>query len=298
MNRTWCFKICFLFLLVSCAKQEQNVALNYIIELDEFIELQEHENIKIIDLSHPKVYAKNHIKNALNIWRSDIEDTSYEYGGMKASKQQLEILFSNLGITNSDTLLLYDDKGLCEAARFWWVLQSYGFTNIKMLNGGITTWTNNGNSLTTEIPDLAKSNFVFQNNETDKLSINMKQVLLASNTKAIIIDTRTPNEFMGKTIKNGAFKAGRIPNSVLIDWTNAIDYDNTNRLKSKKELEALYSNLKVSKNDSIIVYCHSGVRSAHTAFVLTEILGYKNVFNYDGSWIEWSYNEDYPIESD
>jgi thiosulfate/3-mercaptopyruvate sulfurtransferase len=298
MNLIKFVRIGILFLLMSCNNQAEKIIPNYIIEQDEFLKTYQNKNIKIIDFSKPEVYAKRHVAGALNIWRTDIEDASYPYGGMIGSKEQLEALFSNLGITNSDTLLVYDDKGLCDAARFWWVLQNYGFTNFRMLNGGLLDWQEKGNELTKEQPTIAKSNFTFKGKEKDEYSIDKEQVFLAMLANKTIIDTRTENEFSGKTQKKGAFKAGRIPNSKLIDWTRAIDYHGSKKIKSKEELEKIYNTLGVAKNDTIIVYCHSGVRSAHTSFILTQVLGYKNVFNYDGSWTEWSYFDDYPFEKD
>jgi len=167
-----------------------------------------------------------------------------------------------------------------------------------MLNGGLTAWKLKGNELTKEQPKIIKSNFIFQEKENYEYSIDKEQVFSAMLANKTIIDARTQNEYSGKTQKKGAFKAGRIPNSQLIDWTSAIDYHGTKRIKSKEELEKIYRTLGVAKNDTIIVYCHSGVRSAHTTFILTQILGYKNVLNYDGSWTEWSYFNDYPFEKD
>jgi len=298
MNLTKYVGICIVFLFISCNNQVEKIGPNYIIEQGAFLKVYQNKNIKIIDFRKPELYAEKHIIGALNIWRSDIEDTSYPYGGMMASKEQLETLFSKLGITNSDTLLVYDDKGLCDAARLWWVLQNYGFTNFKMLNGGLTHWTAKGNELTKAQPVITKSNFTFQEKENPNLSIDKEQVFSAMHANTTIIDTRTQDEYSGKTQKKGAFKAGRIPNSKLIDWTRAIDYHGSKKIKSKEELEKIYSTLDVAKNDTIIVYCHSGVRSAHTTFILTQVLGYKNVFNYDGSWTEWSYFDDYPFEKD
>ena len=98
---------------------------------------------------------------------------------------------------------------------------------------------------------------------------------------------------MGTRWKAGAAKAGRIPNSVNLDWSEAIHFDGNKKFKSLADLERIFARLGASKEDKIIVYCHSGVRSSHTYFVLTELLGYKNVLNYDGSWTEWSHTN-YP----
>ena len=104
--------------------------------------------------------------------------------------------------------------------------------------------------------------------------------------------------FLVKDKKKGAAKGGRIPKSVHIDWAEAFNYSGDKRIKPVEELKIIYNKLNIKKNDPIIVYCHSGVRSAHTTFVLTQLLGYKNVKNYDGSWTEWSYFNDLPFKKD
>jgi thiosulfate/3-mercaptopyruvate sulfurtransferase len=284
----------FLLAFLSGCDSEK-VSENYLIEIDEFETLSKLKSTKIIDFRKLKDFQEGHVNNALNIWRTDIEDDSIPYGGMKASKEQLEKLFSKLGIENDDTLLLYDDKGLCDAARLWWVLQYYNFKNVKLLNGGLTTIKNASILLTKENKNRAPSNFRFKGTNTQFFA-SKKQIQYALNNNSILIDTRTEEEFLGKYIKKGAFKAGKIPKSKLIDWANAINYDGDKKIKSKAELNEIYAGL--NKNDTLYVYCHSGVRSAHTTFVLTQILDYKNILNYDGSWIEWSYYEKLSLNKD
>jgi thiosulfate/3-mercaptopyruvate sulfurtransferase len=131
-----------------------------------------------------------------------------------------------------------------------------------------------------------------------KYFVSKEDIQKALSDKTVILDTRTQDEFSGKTQKKGASKAGRIPGSIHIDWADAIHFDGDQRLKSKHELDSIYGSLHISKDTPIIVYCHSGVRSAHTTFVLTQLLGYTHVKNYDGSWTEWSYFDELPIEKD
>jgi thiosulfate/3-mercaptopyruvate sulfurtransferase len=114
----------------------------------------------------------------------------------------------------------------------------------------------------------------------------------------VLLDARSADEFSGNALKAGAKKAGRIPGSIHIDWAEAIDYDGSHTFKPREELERIYAKLGADREDTIVVYCHSGVRSSHTTFVLTELLDYKHVLNYDGSWIEWSYDDGLPIETD
>ncbi|WP_299215367.1 sulfurtransferase [uncultured Aquimarina sp.] len=272
----------------------------YLIEAEELFSLLENENIKVIDFRKEQNYNKEHISGAINIWRTDIEDTSYPYKGMMAKRQQIEALFNRLGITNKDTLILYDDRGACDAARLWWILKNYDFESVKLLNGGLKAWKIAGGATNDEKVSVMPSNFKLSEDGSFKLWIGKDEInnILVSGKKDIILDTRNIEEFSGKRQKSGATKAGRIPNSILIDWAEAIDYNETQKFKSFDQLEQIYGSTGGSKNDVVITYCHSGVRSAHTTFVLTELLGYKNVKNYDGSWVEWSYFDELPFEQD
>ncbi|MDC8005830.1 sulfurtransferase [Aureisphaera galaxeae] len=273
---------------------------DHIIEAQELVSTLDRPHIKIIDFRKEQGYNDGHIDGAINIWRKDMEDTSYPYSGMMASEKSIEALFQKLGIKNNDTLVAYDDRGSCEAARFWWVLGNYGFKNVKILNGGLDAWKEIGGAISTQPTVLETSSFTFKNEKSNTLFINKDSLryVRATQDQLIVLDTRTENEFSGKRQKKGATKAGRIPGSVLIDWVEAVDFDNNGKLKSLEELKGIYAALGTDKNRPIVVYCHSGVRSAHTTFVLTELLGYKNVRNYDGSWTEWSHMEHFPVETD
>ncbi|PQV49577.1 thiosulfate/3-mercaptopyruvate sulfurtransferase [Jejuia pallidilutea] len=291
-----------LFFIWAC-KHETNdvvegVKTKYLIEAEELKGIAQHPNIKIIDFRKKEIYEKEHIAGALNIWRTDIEETAYPYEGIMASKIQIETLFGKLGIKTEDTIIVYDDNGLCEASRLWWILQNYNFKNVKLLQGGILEWKLNNGFVTTEIPEVNATIFKLTEHPKMQYHISKEQVVKALNNYTVILDTRSEDEFTGKRQKKGAFKAGRLPGSIHIDWAEAINYRGDMRFKSLVELENIYSKLNVKKNDSIILYCHSGVRSAHTTFVLTQLLGYKNVKNYDGSWTEWSYFNDLPFEKD
>jgi thiosulfate/3-mercaptopyruvate sulfurtransferase len=270
----------------------------YLIEASELKTVIDQPNIKIIDFRKKEDYNKKHINGALHLSRSDIEDRSYPYNGMMASKFQIDTLFSNLGINTNDTIVIYDDEGLCEATRLWWILQNYSFQNVKLLHGGIENWNSIGGNTTHEIQEVTPATFKLSETSKLKYYISKDEVNSALQNNITILDTRSLDEYTGKYQKKGAMKAGRIPNSIHIDWAENINYHGDLRLKSIKDLENLYKKLNIKKTDSLILYCHSGVRSAHTAFVLTQLLGYKNVMNYDGSWTEWSHFDDLPFEKD
>jgi thiosulfate/3-mercaptopyruvate sulfurtransferase len=169
---------------------------------------------------------------------------------------------------------------------------------VKLLNGGFLAWKTIEGEIDNLKPTVTVSSFKLYENPSMKYYVSKEEMLSAVKNNTFILDTRTTNEFTGKRHKKGAFKGGRIPNSKLIDWADAVEYHDTKKFKSKEQLNQIYNRLKLSKEDEIIVYCHSGVRSAHTTFVLTQLLGYKNVKNYDGSWTEWSYFNDLPFKQD
>lgn len=251
----------------------------------------------IIDFRKAEAYAKGHIPGAVNLWRNNIEDTNSRFKGMLAEKRDMEALLSQLGISNEDVLVVYDEDGLPEAARLWWALKHYGFPDVRLLNGGLTAWKAAGRSLDTESPKRKATAYSFPETGEKSRIISKEdlEALIASQDEAyILVDARTKEEYMGSKVKPGAGKGGHIPTAIQIDWAEAIHYEGNKKFKSPAELERIYAKLDAAKADKIIVYCHSGVRSSHTYFVLTELLGYENVWNYDGSWTEWS-NASLPI---
>jgi len=307
---TWRISIMFLVLAFSACKDKggnkvvniekdiEKTEINYLIEVDELQKIAKEPNIKILDFRKSNFYANEHIEGAINIWRTDIENTSYPYNGMMAGKEQMETLFSGLGINTNDTVVIYDDNALVDSARLWWILQNYDFTNVRLLNGGISAWKAQNGAISTETPVVKKANFKLSATPSMKYYISKEKMIEAVANKTIIVDARTDDEYSGKRQKEGAARGGRIPNSMLIDWAEAVNYNGDKKIKSIEDLEKIYSKLGASKDDTIIAYCHSGVRSAHTTFVLTQMLGYKNVKNYDGSWTEWSQFNDLPSVQD
>jgi thiosulfate/3-mercaptopyruvate sulfurtransferase len=221
---------------------------------------------------------------------------------MIPKKEMVEALFSQLGISNQDTIIVYDNKGSTDAARLWWILKTYGFEPVRILNGGLRAWEASDGPISTKTIASGTTTDFKLPSDINRDILAMKEDVISAISKkehkTHLVDVRTAEEYSGKIIKEGAIKAGRIPNSLHIDWAETIDYEGTKKFRTYSELKKIYEKAGLSKSDSIIVYCHTGGRAAHTTFVLTELLGYENVKNYDGSWTEWSRFEDLPFEND
>lgn len=244
---------------------------------------------KLIDLRKPNEFRQGHIPGAQNVWRTDITDTSFAYGGMMPNQLHMEQLLGKLGIVASDTILIYDDKAECDAARLWWILKFYGHPNIKLLNGGLKAWFVAKGKLSNSEAKPEPSNYQFDSQPDSSVYASIKY--LHSNLGShdfILLDTRSQQEFNGK-LKDGAAYGGHIENAVNLDWAMAVDFNGTQKFLDADQLKVNFQDVGVDGEKSVIIYCHSGVRSAHTLFVLTELLGYRNIKNYDGSWIEWSH---------
>jgi thiosulfate/3-mercaptopyruvate sulfurtransferase len=281
-------------------KSADYYSTEHLIEVETLQALLDRPTIKIIDFRKMEAYKKGHIRGALPMWRDQIEDTSYAYGGMMASKAQMEALLSGLGIRTNDTIVVYDDRGSCDAARLWWILANYDFNSVKIVNGGLDAWKEIDGAISTDITEIIPANFILSKQSSMKYLSTKEEMLdwIAEKNRPLIIDTRTEDEFSGKRQKKGAQAGGRIPESIWIDWAACVDYNRTKKFKSYEALVEIYKDLEIDNEQGIIAYCHSGVRSAHTTFVLTQLLGYKNVRNYDGSWTEWSVLEGYPVKKD
>ena len=258
--------------------------------------------IVIFELSKKKKFDEGHLPNAIHLWRPDYENTSlYPFEGMMATQEEIEQLLSSKGVSSNTEIILYDTKGGSDAFRFRWVLNQYGYDQVKVINGGKTAWTQAGHALsksTTKIANPTAFTFPKAIKKDQLADIEMVKAAILD-TNVILLDTREPEEFLGQPYlskgklyphKKGAYINGCIPTAIHLNWSDAVDLKTDHRLKSIKDLKYNFEKAGVIPDKEIIVYCQSGVRSAHTTYVLSEILSYPNVKNYDGSWIEWSYH--------
>ena len=246
----------------------------------------------------PDVYDEGHIPGAIKLhWRDDLEDPVERD---LVDKPTFERLMSERGVSNDSTIVLYGDKNNWFAAYAYWYLKIYGHEDVRILDGGRTKWIDEGRELTTDLPERKQSEYkAAERDESIRARRDAVEQEIGEQTKALV-DVRSPQEYSGELIsppgyeQEGAQRAGHIPTAASIPWAQAVRDDGT--FKTADELRELYEGKGITPEKEVTAYCRIGERSAHTWFVLHELLGYETVKNYDGSWTEWGNLVDVPIE--
>ncbi|MGZ5409691.1 MAG: sulfurtransferase [Aeromicrobium sp.] len=234
-----------------------------------------------------EAYDKGHIAGAIKLdWRKDLQDgVRHDF----ISKDRLEALLSERGVSNDDTVVFYGGNNNWFAAYAYWYLKLYGHDNLRLLDGGRKKWELESRELTAEVPTRAATTYVAKEPDNDIRAFR-DEVIAAIGVKNLI-DVRSPDEFAGRLLapahlpQEAAQIAGHIPTAGNVPWSKAANDDGT--FRSDEELKALYAGVGLDEDKDTIAYCRIGERSSHTWFVLHEILGYPNVKNYDGSWSEY-----------
>jgi thiosulfate/3-mercaptopyruvate sulfurtransferase len=255
-------------------------------------------NVKIVEVDeNPALYAEAHIPGAIGFdWKKDLQDqVKRDFLG----PEEFGKLFGDHGISNDDTIVLYGDRNNWFAAYTYWYLKYYGHDNVKLVNGPREKWISEGRQTTTDVPSLQATTFTAKAGN-DEIRAKRDEVLAALDNGRKLVDVRSPQEYSGELIampgyeQEGAQRGGHIPGAASIPWAQAVKEDGT--FKSADELRDLYGSKGITEGSDIIAYCRIGERSAHTWFVLHELLGEGNVKNYDGSWTEWGNLVNVPIE--
>lgn len=246
------------------------------------------------------VYSSGHIPNAVHIdWIADLNDPiRRDYIG----KEEFEALMSRSGITNDTTVIFYGDKNNWWAAYALWVFQLFGHKNVRIMDGGRQKWIAEGRELTREVPQFGPTDYKAQPRADRTIRAFRDDVLQHIEQNKPLVDVRSPQEYRGELLhmpgspQEGALRGGHIRGAVNVPWSKAVNEDGT--FKSPEELRQIYEGEQgLNPQDDVIAYCRIGERSSHTWFVLTYLLGYQSVRNYDGSWTEWGNLVGVPIEN-
>jgi thiosulfate/3-mercaptopyruvate sulfurtransferase len=247
---------------------------------------------------NPDLYEEGHISGAVKLhWRDDLQDKLIRD---VVSKEEFERLMGERGIANDSSVVLYGDKNNWFAAYAYWYLKIYGHEDVRLLDGGRQKWIEEGRELTTEIPSPSPATYTAKDRD-ESIRIRRDEVRAGlGNAGIALVDVRSPQEYSGALMappgyeQEGASRTGHIPGAQSIPWATAVRDDGT--FKSTGELQDIYGSKGVTPDKEVHAYCRIGERSAHTWFVLRELLGYDNVKNYDGSWTEWGNLVEAPIE--
>lgn len=245
------------------------------------------------------LYQTGHIPGAVKLdWHTELNDaTVRDYVGPEG----FAALMSARGITPETTVVLYGDNFNWWAAYALWVLKLYGHRDVRLLDGGRQKWVAEGRALTTEPPTPTPTQYPVVPRDDHTIRAFKADVLEHIGRHGRLVDVRSPGEYSGELLhmpeypQEGSIRGGHIAGAASVPWRRAANDDGT--FKGAEELRAIYEKeLALREDEDIIAYCRIGERSSHTWFVLTHLLGFTRVRNYDGSWLEWGNSVRVPIE--
>jgi thiosulfate/3-mercaptopyruvate sulfurtransferase len=241
-------------------------------------------------------YDKGHIRGAVKIdWKKDLQDPVRRDF---VDREGFAALLSERGISNDDTVILYGGNNNWFAAYAYWYFRLYGHRNVKLLDGGRKKWELDSRELVTEVPSRSATSYKAQEQDSSIRAFRDEVVNAIGNKN--LIDVRSPDEFAGRLLapahlpQEQAQRGGHVPTARNVPWSKAAEDDGT--FKSDDALRVLYTEAGVDFGTDTIAYCRIGERSAHTWFVMHELLGQPNVKNYDGSWTEYGSLVGVPIK--
>jgi thiosulfate/3-mercaptopyruvate sulfurtransferase len=246
------------------------------------------------------LYDAGHIPGALKLdWVDDLNDPLVrDYIGREA----MERVLRSRGVGPDTLIVLYGDRNNWWATYAFWVLRLFGLERLAIMDGGRQRWQDEGRPLVTARPAVVPGHIIVGERRDAPLRAFREEVLAHVHAGRPLVDVRSPEEFRGERLhmadypNEGALRGGHIPGARNVPWARAIDPD-THCFRPADELRQLYeAEQDLSPHDDTVVYCRIGERSSHTWFVLTCLLGYATVRNYDGSWTEWGNAVRAPIE--
>jgi thiosulfate/3-mercaptopyruvate sulfurtransferase len=236
------------------------------------------------------LYEMMHIPGSVKIdWQGDLQDQLVrDY----INAEKFASICSRAGIANDTTVVFYGDKSNWWACYALWAFKLFGHKDCRVLNGGRKLWFDEKRPMTTDVPSYPATHYVVTGADEASIRAFRDEVMAHSKSGKPLLDVRSPKEFTGERThmeeypQEGSLRGGHIPGAVSVPWARAVNDDGT--FKSAPELKAIYQGeVGLKPADDIVAYCRIGERSSLTWFVLTYLLGYPRVRNYDGSWCEW-----------
>src|SRR5918911_216038 len=261
--------------------------------------LDDTENIRIVESDEDVLlYDIGHIPNAVKIdWVEDLNDPLVrDY----LDPERFAELMSEKGISPDTKVVFYGDRNNWWATYALWVFRVFGHDNVKVMDGGRVKWEAEGREMTQEVPSYPRADYPVPQRDDSKIRAFREDVERHLEARGQMVDVRSPGEYRGELLhmpdypQEGALRGGHIPGAANVPWARAANEDGT--FKNAQELREIYEGeAGLSPDENTIAYCRIGERSSHTWFVLSYLLGYDNVRNYDGSWTEWGNTVPVPL---
>ena len=253
--------------------------------------------VRIVDAHvNPEAYASGHIPGAVS-WNAIGTLLTADWR-LNFDRESVEGLCGRSGIANDTTVVVYSEHNAVAPWVFWF-LKSVGHADVRVLDGGRRKWVAGGHALTTELPNVAATNYTAQDPDPALRALLDRVRAAVGKENPVLLDVRTAEEYRGELFlmeppRDGE-RGGHVPGAVHLYYADALNADDT--FKPAGELAALYAGHGVTADKETITYCAVGMRSAHTWFVLTQLLGYPHVRSFDGSWNVWGRLPDTPVET-
>jgi thiosulfate/3-mercaptopyruvate sulfurtransferase len=253
---------------------------NLIVSVSWLMQHTTDQHLRLVDARPTAEYDKGHIPGAVSLPVADTFDPA-QHKNYPDTKAKLEALFARRGLSNTMRIIIYDNGKEHRSARLFWTLEYVGATNVAVLDGGLTQWQAEQGAISTVPVQVEPGTFVAMVDPA-KLPMAAQCQLALDNPTKVILDARSPQEFRGEDVR--AKYRGHIPGAVNIDWRE--NFTDTTVLKDPVTLRNLYASKGVTPDKDVIAHCQTGQRSSVSYWVL-RLLGYPQVGNYAGSWVEW-----------
>jgi len=247
----------------------------------------------LVDLSRAEIHAQYHIPGAVHLEYARIVRLAPPAGGLLPEEAALSEVLSAIGLTPERHVVAYDDEGGGKACRLLWTLEAIGHTRYSLLNGGLHAWANEGHELTREPARATVSSYSARYADSGVVADAAYILSHLGDASHALLDARTPLEYRG--LQRYSARGGHIPGAVNFEWTEAMDQGRNLRLKPAADLRRQLAALGITPDKTVVTYCQTHHRSAHTWFML-KWLGYR-ARGYAGSWSDWGNREDTPVEN-